>query len=56
MDLGVYLRGRVARFALVGPTVQGWAATSFGLVNTTVAREGSHLRNERKSPPKRRVV
>jgi hypothetical protein len=56
MDLGVYVRSRVAAFALVGPTIQGWAATSFALVSTTLAREESPLRNERKSPPKRRIV
>jgi hypothetical protein len=48
MVLGVCLRGRVAPFALVGPAVQRRAATSLGLVGTTVAREGCHLRRGRK--------
>ena len=48
---GVCLRARVAPFALVGPAVQGRAATSFGMVGTTVAGEGGHLRRGRKRPP-----
>ena len=51
MVLRACLRGRVAPFAVVGPAVQGRAATSFGLVGTTVEGEGCHLRRGRKRPP-----
>jgi hypothetical protein len=35
-----------------GQAVQGCPTTSFGLVGPAVAKEGSHLRRERKPPPK----